>query len=158
MTLNNVFTRPNRNDINVPLEKPYFTLWLLLLSIESLLDPNTVLLNDPKHPFTLKQLKARPDGGLIVNYLDLTEVSTALGGSTILSETQISNVIHNCLNNFNAVYQPAITDFGAMALASNSTINLYPVDHGCTGTKAVLDVLKAPVSPPGPVPSVKTKA
>ena len=151
MPLNNVFTRPNRKDINVQLEKPYFTLWLLLLSVQSFLDPDTILVNDPQKPLTMAGLEAQPDDGTIVNYLDLNEVSAALG---VFSPTQVSNVLHNALANFDAVYSPAITDFGAMALAANSKINLYPIDHGCTGTQAVLDVLKAPISMPGAVPNV----
>jgi hypothetical protein len=81
-------------------------------------------------------------------------VSAALGGAGILSPTQVSNVIHNALANFGGVYSPAITDFGAMAVAANSAINLYPIDHGCTGTQSVLDVLKAPISKPGALPKV----
>jgi hypothetical protein len=157
MPLINVFHRPNRSDINVPLEKPYFSLWLLLLSIQSFLDPNTILVNDPQTPLTLAQLQARPDGGLPVNYLDLAEVSAVLGGASVLSPTQVSNVIHNALANFDAVYSPAITDFGTMAYAANSTINLYPIYHGCTGTQSVLDVLKAPISKPGAVPKGSKK-
>ena len=154
MPLNNVFIRPNRSDITVALEKPYFTLWLLMMSIQSLLDPDTVLLNDPRHPLTLAQLQARPDMGKTINYLDLTQVSQALGGSSIMNETQISNVLNNCLASFSSVYQTAVTDFGALALGSNSGIFLYPVDHGCTGTQSVLDVLEAPVSHAGALPEV----
>lgn len=147
MPLNNVYQRPipNGNDLNQ--EKKYFALWILMLSVENFLDPNTYLLNDPQGDATMAHITALSNAGANVNYLDLAEVAHGLNG--VYSTMQISQIIRQCLGNYHA-YTQAINDFASLALPA--VTNLYPVLHGCTGTQSVLDVIQAPISPPGTLP------
>ena len=148
MPLNDVFARPNLGpgQIDVSKEKPYFTLWLLMLSIDNFLDPDTALVQSDADLEALQE-QAKQNPALTINYLDLRVVATKL--STLDVPTCL-HILKACLANFQSTYAGAITDF--KGIAADGTVNLYPVEHGCTGVPSVLDVLKAPVSPPGAKP------
>ena len=148
MPLNDVFARPNLGpgQIDVSKEKPYFTFWLLMLSIDNFLDPDTTIVQSDADLEALKE-QAKDDPGTTFNYLDIRAVAAKLG---TLDVATCLHILNSCLSDFDNTYVGAITDF--KAIAADNTVNLYPVEHGCTGVPSVLDVLKAPISAPGTKP------
>jgi hypothetical protein len=155
ISFNDIYMTKGNPANDTTFELPYFTLWLLMLSVPGFLDPNTRLLNNPndKPPLTLAQLQAKPgiDAGT-VNYLDLKIVAAALAqnGVQTLSPLQIGKLLALCMGKTTAVYGPAMIDFNS---AGNS-VGFYPILHGCGSTQGALDVLTGTASPAGTSPKV----
>ena len=133
MPLNNVFHHPSPAGVDTTRERQYFVLWLLVIAIENFLQPDTRIIRTDGDMAQL-QKDAAQSPGTQFNYLDTREVANVLSP---VSEPHIAGLVAQLLPNFDAVYKPALQDFAEYA----NTIGIYPVDHGCASTSAVLSTL-----------------